>query len=144
MIKQPQVLIGIDFGMKRIGLAIGQTITQTARPLATINARQGEPDWQNLEKIVKQWNPDALVIGIPLNMDGTDQPITHQARAFAAALHNKFALNIYEIDERLSTKAAREKIFQEGGYKALQSRQVDEVAAQLLLEDWFANHQYNK
>ncbi len=106
----PRILIGFDFGMKRIGVAIGQTVTKTARALDTIHAKAGEPNWQAITKLINKWLPDALVVGIPLNMDGTDQPISHQARQFAHALRERFHLPVHEIDERLTTKDAREKV----------------------------------
>lgn len=136
----PRILIAFDFGMKRIGTAIGQTVTQTARPLETLAAKDGVPNWDTLTKLIKKWQPEALVVGIPLNMDGTDQPISQKARDFAHALQEKFHLKVHEMDERLTTKSAREALFQSGGYKALQDGQVDSVAAQLILENWFALH----
>ncbi len=131
-----EVLLGFDFGMKRIGIAVGQTVTKTARPLTTINATEGVPQWTILDKIIRTWQPDACIIGIPLNMDGTEQPITQIARQFAQQLHERYQLPIHEMDERLSTKDARERVFTEGGYKALQDRQIDSVAAQLILQNW--------
>ena len=132
----PQVLLGFDFGTKRIGIAVGQTVTQTARPLGVIQATAGLPHWDTLDQFVKAWQPDALVVGIPLNMDGTEQPITKSARDFANLLHERFALPVYHIDERLSSVDARERIFSQGGYKALQETQIDSIAAQLILQNW--------
>lgn len=132
----PWVLLGFDFGMKRIGIAVGQTLTQSARPLETIQANKGVPDWVYLQKLVKLWQPNAFVVGIPLNMDGTEQALTHSARQFANVLKERFHLPVYGIDERLSTKDARERLFTTGGYKALQKGQVDSVAAQLILQNW--------
>lgn len=134
----PKILLGFDFGMKRIGVAIGQTVTQTARPLETLQAKDGIPVWASIEKLIEKWQPGALVVGIPLNMDGTEQKITGNARQFAATLRERFHLPVYEMDERLTTKAAREQLFAKGGYKALQDGQVDGVAAQLILQNWFA------
>lgn len=134
----PRILIGFDFGKKRIGVAIGQTVTQTARPLDTIQAKDGIPNWQAVSKLIKKWLPDLLVVGIPLNMDGTDQPISALARQFAQSLREQYHLPVDETDERLTTKDARERLFMEGGYKALQDGQVDRVAAQLILQNWFA------
>ena len=130
-------IMGFDFGTKRIGVAFGQTITKTAQALKNIRATAGEPDWQALDQLVKQWQPDAMVIGIPLNMDGTEQPLSQAARAFAEKLGVRYHLPTFETDERLTTKDARERLFKEGGYKALQDGQVDQVAAQLILENWF-------
>lgn len=136
----PKILLAFDFGLKRIGVAIGQSITRTARPLDTIQAKDGVPNWQAVNHLIKKWLPDALIVGIPLNMDGTEQPLTHHARDFAELLRDHFNLPIYEVDERLTTKEAREKLFAQGGYKALQDGQVDRVAAQLILQTWFAEH----
>lgn len=133
----PEVLLGFDFGTKRIGVAVGQTITRTARPLGTIQAKEGEPQWEALDKIIHTWKPDALIVGIPLNMDGTEQYLTQAARRFEDALRERFNIPVFGIDERLTTKDARAQIFKKGGYKALQNGQVDSVAAQLILETWF-------
>jgi len=133
----PRILLAFDYGTKRIGVAIGQTITKTARPLETIAVKEGTPNWAAVAKLVKKWMPEALVVGIPLNMDGSEQPISKHARTFAHALGERFQLPVYEMDERLTTKAAREQLFTEGGYKALQGGQVDQVAAQLILQNWF-------
>lgn len=131
-----RVLLGFDFGMKRIGVAVGQTVTETARPLATLKATDGQPQWDALDKLIKSWQPDGFVVGVPLNMDGTEQAITQSARHFAQQLHDRFKIPVYEMDERLSSKDARERLFAEGGFKALQNGQVDRVAAQLILQNW--------
>jgi putative Holliday junction resolvase len=133
----PRILLAFDYGTKRIGVAIGQTITKTARPLETISVKEGVPNWEAIAKLVKKWMPEALVVGIPLNMDGSEQKISQHARTFAQGLGERFQLPVYEMDERLTTKAAREQLFTEGGYKALQGGQVDQVAAQLILQNWF-------
>lgn len=138
------ILLGFDFGMKRIGIAVGQTITQTARPLETIKAKHGVPEWDKLNKLIKIWQPDLLVVGIPLNMDGTEQPLTQAAKQFADSLREAYKLPVYGIDERLSTKDARERLFNQGGFKALQHGQVDSVAAQLILQNWLSQHTENK
>lgn len=135
------VLLGFDFGLKRIGVAVGQTVTQTARPLTTLTAIQGEPQWNKLDNLIKTWQPDGFVLGIPLNMDGTEQPLSHTARHFGQQLQERFKLPVYEIDERLSTKDARARVFEEGGYKALQQEQIDSVAAQLILQNWLNNNE---
>ena len=125
-----------NFGMKRIGIALGQTVTLTARPLQTIAAKDGIPNWDELSKVLKKWQPNALVVGIPLNMDGSEQKVSLNARQFARALQTRFTLPVFETDERLTTKDAKERLFAEGGFKALQDGQVDAVAAQLILQNW--------
>lgn len=135
------IVLGLDFGMKRIGIAVGQTITLSARPLKTIQANAGIPDWVGLDKLVKVWQPDALVVGIPLNMDGTEQPLTQAVYLFMERLRDRYQKPVYGMDERLSTKAAREHLYEQGGYKALQDGQIDAVAAQFILQNWLK--QYN-
>lgn len=134
------ILLAFDFGTKRIGVAVGQLITQTATPLATLKAKNGIPDWHEVNKLINKWRPNALIVGIPLNMDGTEQKITEHARNFAKQLAHETGLPIFETDERLTSTAAREKLFAAGGYKALQDGQVDSAAAQLILQNWFAEH----
>jgi putative Holliday junction resolvase len=129
-------LLGFDFGMKRIGVAIGQTVTRTARPLGIIKTLAGAPQWEPLTKLIKTWQPDALVIGIPLNMDGSEQPLTQHARVFAALLEKRFKLPVFEMDERLTSVDAKARLFEAGGFKALQNTPIDSVAAQLILQNW--------
>ena len=132
-----QTIVAFDFGTKRIGSAVGKYITKTARPLSTIQNKEGQIDWQTIQKIVNEWRPDGFVVGIPLNMDGSEQSITQDAREFAKVLQIKFDLPVFESDERLTTKSARELVFEQGGYKALQATELDSVAAMLILEQWF-------
>jgi putative Holliday junction resolvase len=134
-----QTLLGFDFGLRRIGVAVGQTVTGTATALTTLYADQGEPNWQEVGKLLNEWRPQALVVGIPTSMDSTEQTITGAAKNFAKALQ-RFDLPVYEIDERLTTKEARQQLFAEGGYRAIQAAQVDSVAAKLILESWLRKH----
>lgn len=128
-------LLGFDFGTKSIGVAVGQTITAHAQPLAALAAKDGQPQWSLVEQLVKTWQPDYLVVGLPLNMDGTEQPLTQLARKFGQRLHGRFGLPVQYQDERLTTTAAREALFAEGGYRNLTKGQVDSAAAQLILAD---------
>ncbi|MDU4431726.1 MAG: Holliday junction resolvase RuvX, partial [Pluralibacter gergoviae] len=76
-------LVAFDFGTKSIGAAVGQRITGTARPLAALKANDGNPDWTLIERLLREWQPEAVIVGLPLNMDGTEQPLTARARKFA-------------------------------------------------------------
>ncbi len=134
--KDSAILLAFDFGTKRIGVAIGQRLTKMARPLVTLPAKDGVPHWDKLSALIKHWQPQELVVGIPLNMDGSEQPLTQTARNFANKLKEQYHLPVHEMDERLTTVAARERLFEEGGYQALQKGQIDRVAAQLILQAW--------
>ena len=136
------IVLGFDFGLKRIGVAVGQTLTKTARPLTTLQARNGVPDWTQLANLIKTWQPTACIVGIPLNMDGTEQPITQAAKEFSNQLAERFKILVHGMDERLSTKDARERLFNAGGYKALQDGQIDSIAAQLILENWLNQNEH--
>lgn len=135
-----QTLLGFDFGTKSIGVAIGQQLTGNARPLAALKAQEGTPDWNLIERLLKEWQPDFVVVGLPLNMDGTEQPLTARARKFANRLHGRFGVQVELQDERLSTVEARASLFERGGYRALNKGQVDSQSAVIILQDWFENH----
>ncbi len=130
-------IIAFDFGLARIGVAVGQPITCTASPLETVKAVDGKPNWSFIETLLKQWQPAVVLIGEPFNMDGSDQPITQRARKFANQLHGRFGVKTEMVDERLSSAAAREELFEYGGYKKLKKSQIDSIAAALILESWF-------
>ena len=132
-----RTVLGFDFGTKSIGVAIGQEITGTARPLTAFKAKEGNPDWQQVEKLLKEWQPDLVIVGLPLNMDGTEQPGTAQARKFANRLHGRFGVQIELHDERLSTVEARADLFDRGGFRALNKGSVDAASAVIILESWF-------
>ena len=135
-----QVAIGFDFGTSKIGVAVGQSITSTATPINQIPAKKGVPDWPSLDKILKEWQPDVLVVGIPTKMDGSWQLITELCNKFINDLKSKYEIPVYGVDERLSTKSAKEEIFSKSGYKGLQKISVDSVAASIILEQWMNNN----
>ena len=136
----PSTLLGFDFGTKSIGVATGQMITATAQPLAAIKANDGIPNWDIIEKVINDWKPDLVVVGLPLNMDGTEQPITQRAKKFSNRLNGRFGVKIALQDERLTTASAKEFIFTHGGYKALDKGKIDSVSAALILESWMESY----
>ncbi|MDK1711508.1 Holliday junction resolvase RuvX [Serratia marcescens] len=132
-----RTIIAFDFGIKSIGAAVGQELTGSARALPAFKAQDGSPDWLKIEKLLKEWQPDLVVVGLPLNMDGTEQPVTAQARKFANRLHGRFGIQIDLHDERLSTVEARANLFDRGGFRALDKGSVDSASAVVILESWF-------
>lgn len=131
-----EFFLGFDFGYKRIGVAVGQRVTCSASPLSTIMAKQGIPDWAAVQKIINQWNPKALIVGLPTCIDDTELYTTTAARRFAKHLRKHCALPVYLVDERLSTIEAREQLFAQGGYRKLKNSEVDSIAACVILEQW--------
>ncbi|OOF78636.1 Holliday junction DNA helicase RuvA [Rodentibacter caecimuris] len=132
--------LAFDFGTKSIGCAVGQSITGTAQALPAFNARDGIPNWENIEKCLTEWKPDLVVVGLPLNMDGTEQELTLRARKFAHCLNGRFGVKVVLQDERLTTTQARSEIFDRGGFRALKKGKVDGISACLILESWFENN----
>jgi putative Holliday junction resolvase len=129
------IILGFDFGLRHIGTAVGQTTTKTATPLCVLKARNGHPNWEEVDRLLQEWKPTALVVGLPIDMEDAPQ-ILQAAEAFMQALQKRYPLPVHGIDERLSTKEAREHIFAKGGYRALQKVSVDCYAAKLILESW--------
>ncbi|MFD2168317.1 Holliday junction resolvase RuvX [Thalassotalea euphylliae] len=129
--------ISFDFGMKYIGIAVGQEITGSASALGSVKAKDGIPHWDNIGKFINEWQPDYLVIGLPLNMDGTEQPITKAVKKFGNRLFDKFHIAIEYKDERLTTASAKEQLFARGGYRNLKKDNIDAESAKLILESFF-------
>lgn len=140
MHKTDHIYLAFDFGMRRIGVAVGQSITRTAQGLCVLLANQGEPKWEDIQALIDKWQANALVVGIPLNMDGTEQPIGQQAKLFAQTLRLKFNLPVHEADERLSTIEARAQIFSTKSAKKRNplshNKAIDAQAAKVILEAW--------
>lgn len=131
------VYLGFDFGFKRIGVAVGQRLTCSASPLATIAAQAGLPgNWDVVAKVIAQWTPQALIVGVPTCIDGRELYTTSAARRFAKELRKRFALPVYLVDERLSTVEARGQLFAQGGYRKIKQTEVDSIAACVILEQW--------
>jgi len=137
--EQWQQFLAFDFGTTKMGLASGQKITATATPLPPIKAQHGKPDWEQLTLLISKWKPDALIVGRPLNMDGSEQEVTLLAEKFAARLHGRYGLPVFLQDERLTTVDARSEIFAREGYQGIQKRSIDSLAACLILESWLNN-----
>ncbi|CAM4367903.1 Holliday junction resolvase RuvX [Shewanella denitrificans] len=134
-----QTVLGFDYGTKSIGVAVGQSITASASPLLALKAQDGIPNWDEIEKLIKEWQPDLVVVGLPLNMDGTEQDITQRAKKFANRISGRFGVKVLTQDERLTTADAKARLFELGGYKALTKGQVDAVSAVLIIESYFEN-----
>ncbi len=128
--------LGFDFGYKRIGVAVGQALTKGASPLATLYAKQGVPDWDEVAVVIKRWRPAGLIVGLPTKIDGKEQYTTKAARIFAQELAERFSLPVHLVDERLTTVEARTQLYSKGGYRKIQQTQVDSVAACIILEQW--------
>ena len=131
-------VLGFDYGTERIGVAVGQTLTETASPLTTLDAHGRDPDWAAIDRLVKEWRPAALIIGIPRNMDGSDSEMTARASRFLRQLRARHRLPTFGVDERLTTFDAEQRLTEAGLPRNRLRGEVDRVAAQLILETWFS------
>ncbi len=126
------VVIGFDFGLKRIGVAIGQTITQTATPETIVNSKDGKPDWAHITKLFEAWQPVAIVVGLPMRLNGDEQAMTQPARKFGQRLSGRYSRPIFYIEEQLSSIEAENRAAQSKD----KSKHLDDQAAQIILENW--------
>ena len=135
----PQTALGFDFGLKRIGVAVGQSITRSASPLGVVTPRNGEPDWEAIARYVQEWRPAALVVGLPYNMDLSEQEMTGHARRFAEGLARRFPLPVHTVDERLSSREAEAQLKErrQQGRRRITREDIDGAAACVILEGWF-------
>ena len=134
---EPISALGFDYGTQRIGVAFGQSLTGTARAVCVLKARDGIPDWAQIENLIAEWKPDIFVVGIPYNLDGSESDLMVRAVKFANRLNGRFNKPSYGMDERLSSIEAAEQILEENrGTKKRAT--IDDIAAQIILENWFS------
>ena len=134
-------VLAFDVGRKLIGVAIGNRTTGSARALATVNAGGGAFDWPALDALIAAWQPEHLVIGLPLALDGGEQDMTRFARAFAAQLVERYARPVHEVDERYTSQEASRRFAAQraqGTAKRKHAATIDSLAAQIILEAWLA------
>jgi putative Holliday junction resolvase len=129
-------VLGFDYGKKRIGIATGQTITKTATPCRTINQTGGNPDWQAIEAEIKQWKPQALIVGIPYYPDGSENPMTDAARHFCYELEKRFKLPVIEVNEALSSIEAEEIVRENIKINKQNKDEIDKMAAAIIVQRW--------
>jgi len=131
-------ILGFDFGMRRIGVAVGQTTTRTASSLETVSHGQG-PDWSSIDRLVREWKPALLLVGLPLGQEGDETEMSKMARRFGASLEKRYSLDVVYADERLSSHAAESRFADlraGGGLRRKHASQLDAMSAQIILENW--------
>jgi putative holliday junction resolvase len=134
-------VLAFDFGEKRIGIAVGETMLKTAHALTTINSEVNEIRFAEIEKLIKEWQPNLLVVGLPTYLDGTTHQLTQLAKKFAQRLEGRFNLPIIMMDERLSSIEASEHLSNAGVKAREQKAIIDAVAAQVILQSYFDSSQ---
>jgi len=130
--------LAFDFGLSNIGVAYGQSVTGHAKELNPIRAKDGIPQWNEIDALLKEWKPSTVVVGLPLNMDDSESELCVRARKFGRRLHGRFSVDVTFMDERLSTFEAKQEA-KAGGHKGnYKQHPIDSIAARLILESWFA------
>lgn len=132
-----KTVLGFDFGMKNIGVALGQSLTGTARPVATLQAQDGAPQWQEIQALINDWQPQLLLVGLPLHMDGSEQMLTKAARRFGNRLHGRFKLPVEWVDERLTSFEAEMHLSDLKPVDTNDKLSIDSVSAQLIVQQYF-------
>ena len=145
----PQIILAFDFGTRRIGVASGDTLTGTARALTTLESKntnlnfESGPPWSAIDKLMREYQPSQLVVGLPWNMDGTPTLLTDASRAFGAELQARYRKPVALVDERLSSREAEAQLrdARAAGIKKRRNTHadVDMIAAKILLEQWLRN-----
>jgi len=136
----PRTLLAFDYGRKRIGVAVGQELTQSATALTTLKTQNNSPPWDSISELINNWQPQALVVGLPLNKDGSEHEISAAAKRFGNQLQERYNLPVYWIDERLTSFEAEHILGAQQNKKKSKSKKedIDMIAAQLILQSWFA------
>lgn len=129
-----QQVLGFDYGEQRIGVATGQTITGSANPLTTLSAINNKPDWHSIEKLIQQWKPDALIVGLPFYLDGSISEMTERAEKFSRQLHGRFNLPVFTHNEALSSFEAEQ--FLQDKKKQHNKQDIDKIAAAIIVQSW--------
>lgn len=138
MSRPVRTVLAFDFGLRQIGVAVGNCLLETTQPLTVLSAREGIPDWQALSDLVNEWQPDLLVIGDPINMDGSVSELGERAARFARRLHGRTGLPFEMCDERLSSFEAKQASRDQGHRGDYRRHPVDSQAAELILRTWLA------
>lgn len=140
-----RLILAFDFGTRRIGVAVGNELLASARQLEPLPARDGIPDWNVVTRLVEEWQPDLFVVGLPLNMDGSESEMSARARKFGKRLYGRYGKSCEMVDERGSTREAkaiaRESRLLRNPAKSYRDDGVDGIAAVLILESWFARQE---
>ena len=132
-----QTLVAFDYGLRHIGVAVGQQLIRSSNPAGIVRARDGVPEWVAIEKLLKEWEPDLLLVGLPLNMDGTESPMSARAEKFSRQLHGRFNIPVELVDERLTSFAAKHHRRELQQNTDFGRDTVDAEAACIILQDYY-------
>ena len=138
-LNKPFSLLAFDFGLKQIGVAYGQTLTNSAKGIAIIKAVDGVPQWSEVGAVIELWTPNIELVGLPINMDGSESVLSGRARKFARRLHGRFNIDVQMVDERLTSREAKSFVREQSERQQGRSHdltKIDHIAAALILQSW--------
>ena len=138
-LNSPQLIIAFDFGTQKTGMAVGSSIIESATPLALFPMTDGIPNWDELLKIIKQHQPNLFLVGLPLNMDDSESELSTRARKFARRLRHQTNMETLMVDERLTTREARDELDHYHAQGRAKKLAADSIAAALFIESWYRN-----
>lgn len=138
-LSQPQMIMAFDFGTQKMGMAVGQSMIESANPLALFPMKDGIPNWDALLKIVKQYQPTLFLVGLPLNMDDSESELSTRSRKFARRLRHQTNIETLMVDERLTTREARDELDHYQAKGRAKKLAADSIAAALFIESWYRN-----
>ncbi|MFW1799702.1 Holliday junction resolvase RuvX [Acinetobacter nematophilus] len=138
-LNSPQLIIAFDFGTQKMGMAVGSSLIESATPLALFPMKDGIPNWDELLKIVKQHQPNLFLVGLPLNMDDSESELSTRARKFARRLRHQTNIETLMVDERLTTREARDELEHYQAQGRAKKLAADSIAAALFIESWYRN-----
>lgn len=133
----PNMIMAFDFGTQKMGVAVGQSTIESSNPLALFPMKDGIPVWENLLKIVNQWQPDLFLVGLPLNMDDSESDLSRRARKFARRLKHQTNIETVMVDERLTTREARDDLEHYQSQGRGKNLAADSLAAALFIDSWY-------
>ena len=138
-VNAPQMIMAFDFGTQKMGMAVGSSLIESATPLALFPMKDGIPNWDELLKIVKQHQPNLFLIGLPLNMDDSESELSTRSRKFARRLRHQTNIETLMVDERLTTREARDELDHYQAQGRGKKLSADSIAATLFIESWYRN-----
>ena len=136
-VNAPQIIMAFDFGTQKMGMAVGQSLIESANPLPLFPMKDGIPNWDELLKIVKSHQPGLFLVGLPLNMDDSESELSTRARKFARRLRHQTNIDTLMVDERLTTREARDELDHYQAQGRGKKLSADSIAAALLIESWY-------
>lgn len=140
------VVIAFDFGLKRTGVAVGNTVTGSATPECTLNSKDDQPNWDCITKLFEEWKPTQIVVGMPTELDGTESPLTKAVQRFCNQINGRYNIPVDQENEQFtSLEAARrlKQLRQSGRKKKVSKDEVDKIAAAIILENWMQRNSYS-